>query len=127
MYAAPTRVTHINITPMIDVMLVLPIIFMVIVPVIAMQVDLPVAVHPQWNPEEPDEIVMTIDRTGAISLEVAGHAVPAIALREQLTALYRERTRDRILVLKGELEKEGEQDHEAASLTDRTPLRRRCS
>ena len=88
---------HINVTPMIDVMLVLLIIFMVVVPVIALQVDLPVAVNPQSKPEEPDEIVMIIDRSGTVFLEVSGHQVPGLALREQLAALYRERTRDRIL------------------------------
>ena len=92
----------INVTPMIDVMLVLLIIFMVVVPVIALQVDLPVALNPQSKPEEPDEIVMIIDRTGAVSLEVSGRQVPGIALREQLTALYRERTRDRILYVKAD-------------------------
>ena len=39
----PQLGAHINVTPMIDVMLVLLIIFMVVVPVIAIQVDLPVA------------------------------------------------------------------------------------
>src|SRR6267143_292638 len=93
---------YINVTPMIDVMLVLLIIFMVVVPVIAMQVDLPIAVNAQSRPEEPDEIVLIIDRHGAAFLEVSGHAAPGIALREQLAALYRERTRDRILYLKAD-------------------------
>ena len=93
---------HINVTPMIDVMLVLLIIFMVVVPVIALQVDLPVAVNPQSKPEEPDEIVMIIDRTGRVSLEVSGRHVLVLALREQLTALYAERTRDRILYVKAD-------------------------
>jgi len=87
---------------MIDVMLVLLIIFMVIVPVIAMQVDLPVAVNSRSKPQEPGEIVLTIDRRGATSLEVSGHTAPGIALREQLAALYRDRTRDRILFLKAD-------------------------
>lgn len=102
MHVASPRVAYINVTPMIDVMLVLLIIFMVIVPVIAMQVDLPLATNSQSKPEEPDEIVLIIDRTGAASLEVSGHAVPGGALREQLAALYRERTRDRILYLKAD-------------------------
>lgn len=93
---------HINVTPMIDVMLVLLIIFMVVVPVIALQVDLPVALNPESKPEEPDEIVMIIDRTGTVSLEVSGRQVPGLALREQLTALYSERTRDRILYVKAD-------------------------
>jgi len=87
---------------MIDVMFVLLIIFMVIVPVIVTQVDLPVAVNSQARPEEPHEIVLIIDRRGTAFLEVSGHAAPGIALREQLAALYRERTRDRILFLKAD-------------------------
>lgn len=98
----PPASAHINVTPMIDVMLVLLIIFMVVVPVIALQVDLPVATNPLSKPEEPDEIVMIIDRSGTISLEVSGRHVPGLALREQLTALYRERTRDRILYVKAD-------------------------
>jgi biopolymer transport protein TolR len=102
MRAAPPRVSDINVTPMIDVMLVLLIIFMVVVPVIVMQVDLPIASNSDARPEERDEIVLTIDRHGNTSLEIAGRTVPGIALREQLTALYRERTRDRILYVKGD-------------------------
>ena len=93
---------HINVTPMIDVMLVLLIIFMVVVPVIALRVDLPVAVNPQSKPEEPDEIVLIIDRSGTVSLEVSGRQVPGLALGDQLAALYRERTRDRILYVKAD-------------------------
>jgi len=102
MHAAPPRVAYINVTPMIDVMLVLLIIFMIVVPVIAMQVNLPIASNSQSKPEEPDEIVLIIDRTGVVSLEVSGHAAPGVALREQLAALYRGRTRDRILYLKAD-------------------------
>src|SRR5512145_3240801 len=96
-HRVPRPSAHINVTPMIDVMLVLLIIFMVVVPVIALQVDLPVAVNPQSKPEEPDEIVLIIDLSRTISLEISGHQVPALALREQLAALYRDRTRDRVL------------------------------
>lgn len=92
----------INVTPMIDVMLVLLIIFMVVVPVIATQVDLPVASHSESRPVETDEIVLIIDRHGTPFLEVAGHSAPGIALREQLAALYRERSRDRVLFLKAD-------------------------
>jgi biopolymer transport protein ExbD len=94
--------SHINVTPMIDVMLVLLIIFMVVVPVIVTQVDLPVAENPQSRPEEPDEIVLIIDRGSSAFLEVSGQTAPAIALREQLAALYRERVRDRLLYLKAD-------------------------
>jgi len=101
MQVTPPR-PYINVTPMIDVMLVLLIIFMVIVPVIAERVDLPVAVNSQSRPEEPDEIVLIIGRQGTTFLEVSGHSAPGIALREQLSALYHDRVRDRILYLKAD-------------------------
>ena len=97
-----TTVAHITVTPMIDIMLVLLIIFMVIVPVIATQVDLPVVDNSQSRPEEPDEIVLIIHRDGTPFLEISGRSVPGLALREQLAALYRERTRDRVLYLKAD-------------------------
>ena len=101
MQLAPPR-AHINVTPMIDVMLVLLIIFMVVIPVIATQVDLPLAANAPSKPEEPDEIVLILDRRGDAYLEVDGHAAPGIALREQLAALYRDRVRDRRLYLKAD-------------------------
>lgn len=101
MQVSPPRAL-INVTPMIDVMLVLLIIFMVVVPVIATQVDLPVASHSESRPDEPEEIVLIIDRHGTPFLEVAGHSAPGIALPEQLAALYRERRRDRILYVKAD-------------------------
>ena len=93
---------HINVTPMIDVMLVLLIIFMIVVPVIATQVDLPVAEHSVPRPEEPGEITLIIDARGALFIEIAGSQVPGVGLRQQLTALYQTRTSDRILYLKAD-------------------------
>ena len=92
----------INMTPMIDVMLVLLIIFMVVVPVIATQVDLPIAVNSVRRPEEPGEITLVIDARGAQFIEIAGSQVPGVGLRQQLTALYQTRTLDRILYLKAD-------------------------
>jgi biopolymer transport protein TolR len=100
MHAAPLH--RIHITPMIDILLVLLMIFIAVDLVIMTQVDLPVAVHADWRPEEPDEITLVIDRQGDAWLEVSGHAAPGVALREQLAALYRDRTRDRILYLKAD-------------------------
>jgi len=93
---------HINVTPMIDVMLVLLIIFMVVIPVIATQVDLPVAANAPSKPEEPDEIVLILDRRGDAYLEIDGRTAPGFALREQLAALYGARVRDRRLYLKAD-------------------------
>ncbi len=59
--------------------------------------------HPSvtWLQSRRDRFFV-IDRHGATSLEVSGHSAPGLALREQLTALYRERTRDKILFLKAD-------------------------
>ena len=100
----------INVTPMIDVMLVLLIIFMLVVPTIAMVVALPLATNPVSRPEEVGDITLFIDRNGAYALEINGGSRPArtagtltaAQLSEQLSSLYQTRTRDRILFLKAD-------------------------
>ena len=59
--------SEINTTPMVNVMLVLPIIFMVTAPLFthAVKIDLPQA-QSQLNPEKPDTIALTIDAHGAL-------------------------------------------------------------
>jgi len=56
----------INVTPMIDVMLVLLIIFMIVTPLIAagFQATLPKAKNLDKDPEKSEEIVLGIDRNG---------------------------------------------------------------
>ena len=56
----------INVTPLIDVMLVLLIIFMIVTPIIAagFQATLPRSENPENRPEGPDEIRLGIDRDG---------------------------------------------------------------
>jgi biopolymer transport protein ExbD len=102
---------EINVTPMIDVMLVLLIIFMIVTPVITSPVALPRSDHSDARPQQPGEITLTIDRSGVYSLSVTGDAapseraprvIPANALRHQLEALYAHRTQDRILYLKAD-------------------------
>src|SRR3954469_22307212 len=59
---------EINVTPMIDVMLVLLIIFMVVTP--AMVPALPRAVHSDYQPDRHP--TLTIDARGGLSLDVGG-------------------------------------------------------
>jgi len=100
----------INVTPMIDVMLVLLIIFMLVVPTIAAVVALPLATNPVSHPEEAGDVTLFIDRNGAYLLEINGGSRPARAagtltaaqLSAELTSLYQTRTRDRILYLKAD-------------------------
>ena len=76
---------EINVTPLVDVMLVLLIIFMVTAPMLAtgLKVDLPQAKQAApLNPNEP--IVVTIDKDGQISL--GSEAVDKSALIEAIRA-----------------------------------------
>jgi len=102
---------EINVTPMIDVMLVLLIIFMIVTPVISSPVALPHSDHSDARPPKPGEITLTIDRSGVYLLsttggvaprEIAPRAIAAHALRDRLNALYADRTQARILYLKAD-------------------------
>ena len=97
---------QINVTPMIDVMLVLLIIFMIAAPVINARVALPRSEHADSRPEEPADITLYIDHTGGYSLALtqtgAPRAVPASALGDELGALYSHRVQDRILYVKAD-------------------------
>ena len=59
--------SEINVTPLVDVMLVLLIIFMVTAPLFthAVKIDLPQAQSPV-NPEKPDTIALSIDARGRV-------------------------------------------------------------
>jgi len=96
----------INVTPLIDVMLVLLIIFMIVTPIIAagFQATLPRSENPETRPEGPDEIRLGIDRDGKYYLDTGAgpQPVPDAELPGRLQALYATRTRDRILFLKAD-------------------------
>ena len=74
--ARGAAISSINVTPMADVIIVLLIIFMVMVPKIARQVDLPDARRGETRPEAP--IVVTLQGDGSMTLY--GHG--AVALPE---------------------------------------------
>jgi len=96
----------INVTPLIDVMLVLLIIFMIVTPIIAagFQATLPRSENPENRPEGPDEIRLGIDRDGRYYLDTGSgpQPVPDADLPARLQGLYATRTRDRILFLKAD-------------------------
>jgi len=96
----------INVTPLIDVMLVLLIIFMIVTPIITagFQATLPRSANPENRPEGPDEIRLGIDRDGKFYLDVGqGPQLVADAdLPGRLAGLYAVRTKDKILFFKAD-------------------------
>ena len=96
----------INVTPLIDVMLVLLIIFMIVTPIITagFQATLPRSANPENRPEGADEIRLGIDQDGRFHLDVGSgpYLVADRDLPGRLEGLYATRTRDRILFLKAD-------------------------
>ena len=66
-------VSEINVVPYIDVMLVLLIIFMVTAPLLkqGVDVDLPTAPANPLDSESPEPIVVTVDKSGLMFLNIA--------------------------------------------------------
>ncbi|MDX2184187.1 MAG: biopolymer transporter ExbD [Gemmatimonadaceae bacterium] len=89
-----------NVTPMIDVMLVLLIIFMIVVPAInaGFNATPPQGVNLKTRPEEPGEILLGIDSKGALYLDK--REITAEALPGKLKEIYDARTVDKIIYLK---------------------------
>ena len=80
-------VSEINVTPMVDVMLVLLIIFMVTAPMMTqgLDVDLPETTAKSLRQKE-DPLIVTLDKTGKITLGKI--EVGETLLRQQLEQLY---------------------------------------
>ena len=103
----------INVTPMIDVMLVLLIIFMIVTPAITagFQATVPRALNPESREENEGEIRMGIDKDGKFYLDITDprtgkytgpRYISDEALPGQLVTLYATRTVDKILFLKAD-------------------------
>jgi biopolymer transport protein TolR len=117
----------VNVTPMIDVMLVLLIIFMIVTPLIHSTTVLPKSVHAESRPEDPDDITLSIDRHGTLFLATASGQAP-VALRPdllaaRLSALYRHRTTDRILYLKADWRLDFARVEQAVAMARRAGVR----
>ncbi len=92
----------INVTPMIDVMLVLLIIFMIVTPLIAagFKATLPKGKHLDPRPEGDNEVVLGIDQEGRYFLN--GRPLPNSALEDQLRGIFASRTEDKVLYFKAD-------------------------
>jgi biopolymer transport protein ExbD len=92
----------INVTPMIDVMLVLLIIFMIVTPLIAagFKATLPKGKNLDPRPEGDNEVVLGIDEAGRYFLN--GRPLPEGTLGDQLRSIFAARTEDKILYFKAD-------------------------
>jgi biopolymer transport protein ExbD len=93
----------INVTPMIDVMLVLLIIFMIVTPLIAagFKATMPKGQNLDARPEGENEIILGIDASGNYFLDGKGPVDPVV-LEDQLKAMYAARSEDKILYFKAD-------------------------
>lgn len=91
-----------NVTPMIDVMLVLLIIFMLVVPAIAagFQAVPPQGINLKAHPEENEDQVLGIDANGQYFLNKK--PIRNETLAEQVKAIYDARTVDKIMYVKAD-------------------------
>ncbi len=82
----PTSLAEINVTPMVDVMLVLLIIFMISAPLMqqGVQVDLPKA-NAQTLNEVPEQLVLVVNKNRQILIN--GNAIEPGTLRTRLEAV----------------------------------------
>jgi len=93
---------EINVTPMIDVMLVLLIIFMIVTPVLesGFQAKMPVGANVDQRPEGDDEVTLGLDVAGAYFLN--GAPMSKEQVEAKMTEIYAARTEDKILFFKAD-------------------------
>ncbi|EKV31358.1 Biopolymer transport protein ExbD/TolR [Caenispirillum salinarum AK4] len=80
--------SDINVTPMVDVMLVLLVIFMVTAPMLAtgVEVDLPEAASPALPQEDPTSITIQVLADGQVAINDAGEEMSRTSTKEALLA-----------------------------------------
>ena len=113
----------INVTPMIDVMLVLLIIFMIVTPLIAagFKATLPKGKNLDPRPEGDNEIILGIDQGGHYFLN--GRPLPDGTLEDQLRGIFAARTEDKILYFKADNQLKYSKIQEAVETARRSGVR----
>ena len=90
-----------NVTPMIDVMLVLLIIFMVVGPTLVEGPAIPPeARYANRHPDEPGEVTLGVDAQRRLYLDK--QLVDSATLRRRLEARFREHPEDRVVFLRAD-------------------------
>lgn len=92
-----SMMAEINVTPLVDVMLVLLVIFMVTAPMMqqGVQVNLPKADTKAMTPAE-ESVVVTVDKSGKTFINK--DAVPAGDLRNRLATMFVSRTKKEVFL-----------------------------
>jgi len=95
--------SDINVTPLVDVMLVLLIIMMIVAPLLqqGVPVELPRSDQSSEKPETQDQTVVTIDRSKAVYLNAV--PVPAGQLQSRITTVLEDKS-DKIVIIKADQE-----------------------
>lgn len=93
---------EINVTPMIDVLLVLLIVFMIIVPAIP-RGEAALAPHPSRLAGPPDAVVLEVEQGagGSVNLRINRQQIAWGELQSRLAAIYQNRAQ-RVLFVKGD-------------------------
>jgi biopolymer transport protein TolR len=99
------QMADINVTPMVDVMLVLLVVFMVTAPMLAtgVSVSLPKVTAEQMPTENQRPLVITIDKDGSVYLGMEDTAVELKDLAPQLMALAENNIEKRVYVRADEM------------------------
>ena len=94
---------NINVTPMIDVMLVLLIIFMIVTPLLeaGFTATMPSASNTEKAPEGKDELTLGLDADGKYFFNKKPYTKEQV--EDTLTKLYAARTKDKILFFKADV------------------------
>ena len=97
--------SDINVTPLVDVMLVLLIIMMIVAPLLqqGVAVTLPLAANSTEKPETQDQTVVTIDKNSNVYLNAL--PVPAGSLQSRVTDALEDKS-DKIVIIKADEEVE---------------------
>ena len=96
-YGSDGMLSEINVTPFVDVMLVLLIIFMVSAPLMqqGIQVDLPKTKSPTLS-EQEKPVVLVVGKGGVVQL--AGNTIPSDQVVTRLKAIFEKREKKEIFI-----------------------------
>jgi len=112
-----------NVTPLVDVMLVLLIIFMVIIPTLTsgLNAEPPQGVNLKKHPEEEGDQLLGIDRKGQYFLN--RNPIRNEQLEEQLKRIYDVRETDKILYVRADRQLEYQKVQDAVDIAGKAGVR----